>query len=297
MKGIFAGREGIRAGWRLLLFLAISLAIGSTTGTLIVKLLHLQPAREWTATEFLIDETFGGLGIVATLAAAAVMSRIERRRFADYGLPFRPAFGALFWEGALWGLAAVSLLFGLIAAFGGVWVGGLALHGAALARSALLWAAAWVLVGLSEEFLFRGYPQAALTDGMGFWPAAVLLSLVFGALHYFLKAGETVTDGVSVTLIGLFVAFTLRRTGSLWFAIGFHAAFDFAAITLYGAPNSGNGGRPIADRLLSTSFHEPDWVTGGRCGMEASALVFVPIALLFLLFARRHRRIRFPAGG
>src|SRR2546426_2151895 len=125
-----------------------------------------------------------------------------------------------------WGLGGVAALAALIAALGGLRVAGWALSGAPLARAAVLWAIAMTLIGLAEEFAFRGYPQFTLASGIGFWRAAALLSLVFGGLHYFLKPMENLADFASVGLIGLFLCLTLRRTGSLWFAVGFHAGFD-----------------------------------------------------------------------
>jgi membrane protease YdiL (CAAX protease family) len=53
--------------------------------------------------------------------------------------------------------------------------------------------------GIREEALFRGYLQATLTRGIGFWPAAVVLSLLFGAGHL-ANAGETVS-GVSGVMV------------------------------------------------------------------------------------------------
>jgi len=160
--------------------------------------------------------------------------------------------------------------------------------------NAMLWLAAMAGVGLSEEASFRGYPLAALADGIGFWPASMLLSLEFAAAHFFFKPMETIADALSVGLIGLFLCFTLRRTGSLWFAIGFHFAFDFAAIPLCGAPNTGNHGRPVDTRLLDSSFSGPDWLTGGPRGIEASWLVFAVIVMLFAMFHRRFGEVRFP---
>src|SRR2546422_11526441 len=75
---------------------------------------------------------------------------------------------------------------------------------------------------------------------------------------------------------------------------GFHAGFDYAALTIVGAPNSGNGGRPISDHLLVTTFTGPDWLTGGPRGIEASLLVFPVIAALFVLFHRRYRAAAAP---
>jgi hypothetical protein len=107
---------------------------------------------------------------------------------------------------------------------------------------------------------------------------------------------ENIADALSVSLIGLFMSLNVWRTGSIWFAFGFHAPFDYAALYIFGAPNSGNrGGTPIDTRLLSGTFHGPSWLTGGPLGVEANWLVFPVIALLFLIFDRIHRAGR-PAG-
>ena len=110
---------------------------------------------------------------------------------------------------------------------------------------------------------------------MGFWLAALVLAALFGASHYFLKPMESWRDGVSVALYGLFWALTLRRTGSLWFAVGFHAMSDYADMIIFAEPNTGNHGQPLGGHLLNVTFHGPDWLTGGPCGTEASAFVFV----------------------
>jgi len=70
------------------------------------------------------------------------------------------------------------------------------------------------VVGLFEEFTFRGYLQFTLADGIGFWPAAWILSLGFGAVHLMNK-GESWVGALSVATIGLIFALTLRRTWQL----------------------------------------------------------------------------------
>jgi membrane protease YdiL (CAAX protease family) len=175
-----------------------------------------------------------------------------------------------------------------------IWAaGGASFHGWALSSKALLiWAASWavamLLLAFAEEFLYRGYSQYTLATGMGFWPAAVLLSAIFGAIHYFLKPMESWRDGVSVGLYGLFWCLTVRRTGSLWFAIGFHAVSDYTDMVVFAEPNTGNNGQPLPGHLLNVSYHGPDWLTGGPCGTEASAFVFLILAGLFLLFHRMY---------
>jgi hypothetical protein len=75
------------------------------------------------------------------------------------------------------------------------------------------------------------------------------------------------------------------RTGSIWFAVAFHALFDYVALYVLGAPNSGNhAGQPVPTRLLTGGYHGAGWLTGGKLGIEASWLVFPIIGLLFLSF-------------
>ena len=170
---------------------------------------------------------------------------------------------------------------------GGYSFGSLALHGKALARATGLWILVSLFIGFAEEFFFRGYPQFTLATGIGFWPAATLISLLFGAAHYFTKPYERWTDWASTGLLALLMCLTLRRTGILRFAIGLHAAFDFAAIFVYSGPNGGEFAR---GRLLNASFQGPDWLTGVRLGPEARLLVFPEIALMFLVFERNYRQ-------
>ncbi len=94
-------------------------------------------------------------------------------------------------------------------------------------RFAAAWAVAFLLVGVTEEFLFRGYSLYTLASGIGFWPAAVLLSMFFGAIHL-RNIGEDWIGALGTIAIALVFAFSLWRTGSLWFAVGLHASWDWA---------------------------------------------------------------------
>src|SRR5262249_15106337 len=282
MKPIFIGRDGLRAGWSFVIFFLLTQLFVKGMFWALSRVGYQEPGG-WTATGFIVE---GAISSVGALVAAAVLARWEGRRLADYGLMPRRAL-ALLGEGVAWGLAGSVIIVVLIWALGGARFHGFALHGKELAASALVWWVAMTLLGLSEEFIFRGYSLVTLARGMGFWPAAVLLSAIFGALHYFLKPMESWIDGVSVGLYGLFWCLTFRRTGSLWFAIGFHAMSDYADMVIFAEPNSGNKGLPVPGHLLDVSFTGPDWLTGGPCGTEASALVFLILAGLFLLFLRR----------
>jgi hypothetical protein len=79
-----------------------------------------------------------------------------------------------------------------------------------------------------------------------------------------------------VGLIGLVFCLALWRTGSLWWAIGFHAAWDWAQSFLYGVADSGTiaQGRLFAAHPLGRPI-----LSGGLTGPEGSAFI-LPIVLL-----------------
>src|SRR2546426_2966587 len=160
LRRTFVGPEGIRAGWRLLLFVVLAQGvIGLPLQWLVVRVLGLGDGGAWTAPGFILAETVGGLGIAPTFAAAWLMSRMERRPFGAYGLPSRGAFGRQFWAGWGWGLGGVAVLAALIAALGGLRGAGWALSGAAPPPAGLLWGIARTLIRLAREVAFPGYPQ------------------------------------------------------------------------------------------------------------------------------------------
>jgi membrane protease YdiL (CAAX protease family) len=279
---LFLNNGELRAGWRLLLYATFVVAFGFGGGILLLQFSPLA-RREFFPYYLFIEEAFGFLVV---FGAALIMARIEHRPARVYGLPVRGAFGKLFWQGWLFGFLEVSALIGLICAFGGYSIGILALHGAELWRWGAIWAVVFVAVGLFEEFLFRGYTQFTLADGLGFWPAAILLSCSFGAVHLE-NPGEDWVGAASVVVTGLVFAFALRRTGNLWFAVGWHASFDFGETFLFSVPNSG---LLFDGRLSNATLHGAKWLTGGSVGPEGSVLSFATLGVLALLI-----HVLFPA--
>lgn len=281
---IFIGTGGIRAGWRFFIFVILFAALQALFRVCLslIPVLHrlFTSATQGTLTPS-FELIFESVAIVTVFLAAYIMSRIERRPFSEYGIPARGAFGGFFWQGVIWGLALETVEMLVIYAAGGYSFGGLALSSAVLVHYAVVWAIGFVLVGIAEEFTFRGYAQFTLATGIGFWPAAVLLSALFGAVHLG-NPGEGWVGALSVMLFGLFACFTLQRTGNLWFAIGLHAAADYAETFIYSVPDSGMLAK---GHLLNASFHGPKWLTGGSIGPEGSVIDFVLFLLSFVVFA------------
>jgi membrane protease YdiL (CAAX protease family) len=272
---IFWNPNGLRAGWRLLIYFLLVAGLSAAVVLVIRAAFSIQ--RGLPSVVMLIASEAVQFAVV--FAAAVIMARIENRPSGVYGLPAREAFGGKFWMGFLFGLVEVSLLIGLIAAFGGYSFGPLALHGNEILRWALIHLVLFVFVGFFEEFLFRGYTQNTLAEGIGFWPAAFVLSLGFGAVHLS-NPGEGWVGAASVAVVGLFFCFTLRRTGNLWYAVGLHASFDWGETFLYSVPNSGT---VMQGHLSDALLHGPKWLTGGTVGPEGSVFCFLTMGLQFLV--------------
>ncbi len=227
--------------------------------------------------------------VVSFLAAAIpalIMTRIERKKWAHYGLALRRAFRSEFWFGVLWGLVALSAV--MLSLFLGHFytIEGLALHGTAILKFGSLWAVAMLFVGLFEEFSLRGYTQYTLASGIGFWPSASILSFLF-MLGHVRNGGENWLGLTDVFLFGLFACFTLWRTGNLWFAVGVHASWDWGLTFLYSTPNSGV---LASGQLLKIRFTGPAWLSGGSAGPEGSAINVAFDLLWFAIFAVIYRK-------
>ena len=286
-RNLFLNDRGVlRPIWRFVLFLALYIFGGHALDLLLARLHFPDRTFTWSGllSNYLVDFAF-----VAAIAAA--MSWIGREQFASYGLPLVRNAGPLFGKGIVWGFVPSALILIPIYLAGGCEFHGLALHGRELVSYALLWGAAMLALGFAEEFLFRGCALTTLGESIGFWPAAIFLSSIFGLVHLIFKPHEDWIDPITVAMYGVFWCLTLRRTGSLWFAVGFHAASDYADMIVFAEPNSGNDGKPLVGHLLDVRFHGPDWLTGGPRGTEASLVVFVVLAALFYCFHKAYPQI------
>jgi len=221
------------------------------------------------------------------LAATWVVSRVQQRPLDVYGIPPRQAFGWRFWEGVAWGFAMLSLLLSPLWLMGHFHVDSVSLKGGALLAYGLGWALVFLCVSVNEELTFRGYLLFTAARRAGFRRAAIYLSLGFGIAHLF-NPGETLIGILQVVGTGLLFCFMIRRTGNLWFALGFHASWDWAQTFFYGTPDSG---LKSIGYFLNTSIQGPAWLTGGATGPEGSIFSLAILALCALLI-----HLRFPTA-
>ncbi len=275
VRTIFFGGDGLRVIWRLLIFVILSRALSTVIFEICDAIGVGQQFQFSRLTPSVV--AFSHLVVlVATTLAAIVMARIEGHDFGKYGLPPRLAFKTDLWAGAALGFVSISTSLLLMFLFHGLSINGLAIRGSTILVSSTYWGLAFLVVGLSEEFSYRGYLQYTLSRGIGFWPAAVLLSAGF-ALAHARNSGENLVGLISIVLFGLLFCLALWQRGNLWLAVGFHAGWDWGETFFYGAPDSG---LLPTHNLLAANFSGPGWLTGGKAGPEAS--IFTPLVLVIV---------------
>lgn len=288
LQFIFFNDRGLRPGWRLFIFVAIMVAL-TVIFSVPFNLLR-RPGHELQPSSLILARVFS---LAAVLVASWAMSRIERRDMGEYGLPVKNAgiFSRFIRGYVFWGFLPLTLLLLLMRARHLFYFGNVALHGIQVFSWAAVWGLLFIMVGVHEEYLLRGYALYTLAEGIGFWPASVVLATVFAGLHTF-NRGEARIGIIMTAVFALFASVTLRYTGNLWTAAGLHAGWDWGQSYFYGTPNSG---LVVPGHLLTPHTHGPEWLTGGSVGPEGSVLTLVLLTLMAVLFALVYRRRKRPA--
>jgi membrane protease YdiL (CAAX protease family) len=167
--------------------------------------------------------------------------------------------------------------------------GTIALSAAGILTYGFLWAAAYLAVGIAEEFAFRGYLQYTLTRSVGFWPAALITSILFGLIHLDVQAPWPAV--ANICLLALIAVVALRRTGNLWFAIGAHMGFDWGDSFFYS-----NGRTQVEGHLFNATLHGSNWISGGDWGPEANIFNVFLVAAAIVLLSKVYPEVRYPSN-
>jgi len=291
LRAVFLGPKGLRAGWRLLIFLPMLVAMGALARAIIIQ--FLIPAgfdpEKFTPSKVAVPDAF----FVCIIAVAAwVMSKIEGRKIGQYGLPLQQGLMKHLGLGLGMGFLASSATVLIIYLLHGLQIASPTVRGTTILMPAAAWGGAFLLSALAEEFLYRGYAQYTLATGIGFWPAAVILSALFGWGHLS-NRGENIFGVLSVVSFGLLLCLFLWRTGTLWCAVGFHLGYDWSQTFFYGVPNSGFA---PSHNLFHVTLNGPPWLTGGTVGPEASVVCPLVLGAVAILFSLRYREARYQAS-
>jgi len=147
------------------------------------------------------------------------------------------------------------------------------------------WMLGELILASSEELLFRGLILALAARVFGIRVAFVVSAAAFMYVH----GANPGASGIWLARLGaagLLLAYSVFRSGSLWWAIGYHAGWNWGSAPLFGAAGSGyrNEGH-----ILSFFPQGSSLITGGAVGPEGSIFAFlaVIIATALLIFTVR----------
>jgi membrane protease YdiL (CAAX protease family) len=296
LRKVFIGKDGLRAGWSLLIFIAIFAAIAFCINVIGHKIHPPTPRTANTPSEISIQAglLMESIPLLMTLLVTWIMSKIERRPNGVYG------FGGsrklhYFLAGLGCGFVCLSLLILTLWKSGLLVFDGRLLFSGDILRYGIIWLVGFSLVGLFEEYLTRGYLQYTLTRGLagicqwafktrhskalGFWTSAVIFSILFGLGHGN-NPGESPIGLFAAGLAAMVFCFSLWRTGSLWWAIGFHTSWDWGQSFLYGVADSGT---MVQHHLMATHPVGKPILSGGATGPEGSIFILAILALAALI--------------
>ena len=273
VRSFFVGDDGhLRSGWRATFFLAAFLVVGrlfEVAGTVLTSLTSGTRTGIWASTwPFLV-------GSVVLFSAATLVGWGCGVVFEE--LPFR----ALGWWphrgwlrnvalGSLIGAASLLLAAGITAATRGIRFSFNPSPATTIGKTAVVALIVFVIAGAAEEALFRGYPLQTFTRAKLAWVGVLITSVYFAAVHLRNPNASQGFTFVNTAVAGVWFALAYLRTQSLWFPLGLHWSWNWTQAALLGIPVSGID-RIAPAPLLHAMNAGPDWLTGGRYGIEGGA--------------------------
>lgn len=222
-----------------------------------------------------IISLFSTLGM--TLIVILYCKFIEKRSLASMGF-VKENMVKEYLKGLLVGFILFTLAIGISIVAGGTKIIGFSSDINYLSLFLLL--IGFILQGMSEEVLCRGYLMVSVGKRYGLLVGSVFNSVIFGLLHLG-NSGINLISIINIILVGLVFSFYMIRTGNIWGVGAAHSMWNFAQGNIYGGSVSGiNAGTSI---LESQQIGNPNLINGGIFGIEGSIATTI-VLLIFLMF-------------
>lgn len=137
----------------------------------------------------------------------------------------------------------------------------------------------FILVGLFEELVFRGYIMSTLADrGRRKVTIYMVSALIFGIAHL-ANQNVTLLGIFNIFLVGILFAYMYDKTQSMWTPIGYHITWNYFQGNVFGFPVSGT--TPYGVYTIDVSSGN-DLLTGGSFGLEGGLLATLMIIFGFI---------------
>jgi membrane protease YdiL (CAAX protease family) len=295
LRTVFFGADGLRAGWGLVIFFALLAATFSGMNAVLHYTAYQPPPKDapWSVGRIFLQ----GPAIFMTSLATWVMSKIEKRPMPVYGIGRRRALPH-FLSGLTSGAACIAALVFALWKSRLLSFDGRLMSGAPVIEYGAIWIVGFLLLAVFQEYSSRGYLLFTAARGLagvygwlfktrhsnalGFWTASILTSVLFALGHSGIP-GESPIGLLCAGLAGMVFCLSLWRSGSLWWAIGFHTSWDWAQSFVFGVADSGT---MFEHHLLATHPLGNPLMSGGATGPEGSlfALPILAVIVLIIIF-------------
>ncbi|MBR7082182.1 MAG: CPBP family intramembrane metalloprotease, partial [Oscillospiraceae bacterium] len=145
-----------------------------------------------------------------------------------------------------------------------------------------LYMVGFIVQGMSEEVVCRGYLMVSISRKNPVWLAVLLSSLVFAVLHLG-NPGVSLLAFINLVLFGVIFAVYILKRGNIWGACALHSFWNFFQGNVFGISVSGSG---VTDSPLIARAQGAELWSGGAFGIEGSLCVTIVgiAALLILVF-------------
>ena len=215
--------------------------------------------------------------VLTTLAVLLYCRKLEGRSSASMGLR-KAGFLANYGKGYLIGIVMMLAAAGLSVLFGATDFAGLNQSVSWLYIG--LFFLGYLVQGMSEEFLCRGYLAVSLANKTKVAVAVGISSVVFAMLHL-ANSGLTVLAFINLALFGVFMGVYMFRTDDLWGACAIHSAWNFVQGNVLGVSVSGG---KLQSSVFGTTFVKGrELLNGGSFGLEGGLCVTIVLLAGILL--------------
>ncbi len=154
----------------------------------------------------------------------------------------------------------------------------------------------FLIQGMSEEVLCRGYFMLSIARRGNIAVAILINSLAFGLLHL-PNNGFSLLALCNVVLFGIFASIWFVKRGSIWGVAAIHSAWNFVQGCVFGISVSGMPQMPsFLHTSLATGKAAELW-NGGNFGLEgglAVTVVLIAFCILALLMPANKNEMAVP---
>ncbi len=271
----------LRSGWKFIAFVVLFLIFWVISGVAISMIYARSNLPEDQLTFLALNEF---ALFAAALGALSLSVRfVDRRPLRTFGIGLLPNWRFDLGTGLMLAAAMLVLLLSACYVLGNVniqWAGGQGAIRTIFDTFGLL-----LLAAATEELVFRGFPLQILVEGMGKWPAVMMMSALFGATHLS-NPGASLLSALNTAIAGILLSLAFVKSRSLLLPYGIHAGWNLGLGVILGFPLSG---LHLAS-LWTIRVTGNDKILGGGYGPEGGLLATFIFASSAVFINRRPHR-------